>query len=190
VIDVKVNIAIIVFAVIVLTSLRTVAGSSDAPGKKIFVPIVQSAEKPPPAPTPVPAPTQPPQSPVAQQVIALVNRERAANGLPPVAFNAKVNAAAQAHSSDMARNNFFSHTGSNGSSFGARLTAAGYRWTYWSENIAAGQTSPDEVVRGWMDSPGHRANILDRRAKDAGVGFVDQSGSEWGTYWTLDFAAP
>ncbi len=173
-----------------MSSLRYVSGDSNAPGTRIFIPVAQRAEPPPPAPTPVPPPAQTQQQQFEQRVIALVNQQRAANGLPALAYNAQVGAAARAHSQDMASHDFMSHTGSNGSNVGTRLTAAGYRWTAWAENVAAGQPTPDEVVADWMGSSGHRANILSTRAREVGAGFVAMNGTQWLNYWTLDFAAP
>jgi uncharacterized protein YkwD len=73
-------------------------------------------------------------------VIALTNQQRAIYGLPPLAANAALATAAQAHSNDMANNNFFSHTGSDGSNPGQRISRAGYSWYTYGENIAAGYT--------------------------------------------------
>lgn len=132
----------------------------------------------------------------AAQVIALTNQERAAYGLPPLAANTALNTAAVRHSQDMATNNFFSHTGSDGSSPGQRITQAGYSWYTYGENIAAGYSSPSSVVAAWMGSAGHRANILNNCFQDIGVGYVyDETdtypGGTWGYthYWTMDLAA-
>jgi len=132
----------------------------------------------------------------AAQVIALTNQERAAYGLPPLAANAALNTAAVRHSQDMATNDFFSHTGSDGSSPGQRITQAGYVWYTYGENIAAGYTSPSSVVAAWMGSAGHRANILNHCFQDMGVGYVYDEGDTypggtWGYthYWTMDLGA-
>ena len=89
-----------------------------------------------------------------------VNAFRAAEGERPLRRNAKADAAAMAHARDMARNGFFGHKGSNGSSVGGRLKAAGCRFTGAAENIAKGQRSDAEVVNAWAASPGHRRNML------------------------------
>ena len=89
-----------------------------------------------------------------------VNAFRAGEGEAPLRRNAKADAAALAHARDMARQGFFGHEGSNGSSVGARLKAAGCRFTGAAENIAKGQRSDAEVVAAWAASPGHRRNML------------------------------
>jgi uncharacterized protein YkwD len=82
----------------------------------------------------------------------------------------------------------FAHEGPDGSQVWDRAVAAGVRLPKVAENIAAGQRTPAEVVRGWMDSPGHRANILDRDLTQIGVGRVE--GGSYGVYWTQVFGAP
>jgi uncharacterized protein YkwD len=89
-----------------------------------------------------------------------VNAFRAAKGEAPLRRNAKADAAAFAHARDMAGQGFFGHKGSNGSSVGGRLKAAGCRFTGAAENIAKGQRSDAEVVAAWVASPGHRRNML------------------------------
>lgn len=89
-----------------------------------------------------------------------VNAFRAGEGEAPLRRNAKADAAALAHARDMARQGFFGHKGSNGSSVGGRLKAAGCRFTGAAENIAKGQRSDAEVVAAWAASPGHRRNML------------------------------
>ncbi|GAB4424660.1 MAG: hypothetical protein OHK0015_03770 [Chloroflexi bacterium OHK40] len=137
-------------------------------------------------------------SAVAAEILALVNAERAAAGCGPLTLDTRLTAAAQSHSEDMATNNFFDHVGSNGSSPGARATAAGYNWRTVGENIAAGYTSAEAVMAGWMGSAGHRDNILNCAYTHLGVGFVYQpddaplAGVNWPyyRYWTQLFAAP
>ena len=89
-----------------------------------------------------------------------VNAFRAVEGEGTLRRNAKADAAALAHARDMARQGFFGHKGSNGSSVGGRLKAAGCRFTGAAENIAKGQRSDAEVVAAWVASPGHRRNML------------------------------
>lgn len=135
-----------------------------------------------------------PETDFATEVVALVNQERAAAGCSPLAVDPLIENAALAHSRDMARNDFFSHTGSDGSSPADRVTAQGYEWTRLGENIAAGYTSPAAVVAGWMDSPGHRANILNCDFTETGVGYYylenDSGETNYHHYWTHDFARP
>lgn len=120
-----------------------------------------------------------------REVIALTNDERASAGLPPLAADATLTAAAQAHSADMVARDFYAHTSPEGSRPWDRAAAAGSAHRAVGENIACGQRSPAEVVRGWMDSPGHRANILKRDFTHIGIGLA--GGSRAGTYWTQLF---
>ncbi|WP_097868911.1 sigma-70 family RNA polymerase sigma factor [Streptomyces sp. rh34] len=151
---------------------------------------------PPPAPTtaaPAPAPKPEPPAPApaasagtADQVTELVNAERAKEGCGPVTVNDQLNTAAQRHSADMEARNYFSHTSQDGRNPGDRITAAGYQWSTYGENIAKGQRTPAEVMQSWMDSPGHRANILNCSFKEIGVGKQDSGG---GPVWTQVFGA-
>ncbi|WP_328773756.1 CAP domain-containing protein [Streptomyces sp. NBC_00286] len=123
----------------------------------------------------------------AADVIALTNAERASAGLPPLAPDPLLTAAAQAHSADMVGRAFYSHTSPDGSEPWHRAAAAGSTRRTIGENIACGQRSPAEVVRGWMNSPGHRANILKPAFTHIGIGFA--GGGSAGTYWTQLFGA-
>ncbi|MGW0824500.1 CAP domain-containing protein [Streptomyces sp. NPDC002845] len=123
----------------------------------------------------------------AAEVIALTNAERAGAGLPPLAADPYLTTAAQAHSADMVARAFYSHTSPDGSEPWHRAAAAGSTRRTIGENIACGQRSPAEVVRGWMDSPGHRANILKPDFTHIGIGFA--GGGSAGTYWTQLFGA-
>ncbi|MGY1495474.1 CAP domain-containing protein [Streptomyces sp. QTS52] len=123
----------------------------------------------------------------AAEVTDLTNRERARAGLPPLATDAPLTRAAQAHSTDMVVRAFYSHTGPDGSRPWDRAAAAGSTRRTIGENIACGQRSAAEVVEGWMNSPGHRANILKREFTHIGIGFA--GGGKAGTYWTQLFGA-
>lgn len=102
-----------------------------------------------------------------------VNTFRASAGLPPLARSAALDAAAQAHAADMARNGFFGHRGSNGSTHGERIRAAGMSPCGAAENIADGPFTPSGVMAGWMGSQGHRRNILNRRYSEYGLARVE-----------------
>lgn len=146
-----------------------------APESQLFVPMVQrSPNEPAAAPTRTPSPT--PSAPTAfeQQVFDMVNQERANAACGPLSINAKLTATARGHSEDMALNDYFSHTGLDGSSVSERA-AAGYHFSWIGENIAAGQSSPESVMAGWMQSPGHRANILRCEYREIGVGYYYQA---------------
>ncbi|NGO43734.1 CAP domain-containing protein [Streptomyces ureilyticus] len=123
----------------------------------------------------------------AADVIALTNAERASAGLPPLAPDPLLTMAAQAHSADMVARAFYSHTSPDGSEPWHRAAAAGSTRRTIGENIACGQRSPSEVVQGWMNSPGHRANILKPAFTHIGIGFA--GGGAAGTYWTQLFGA-
>ncbi|MCK9895536.1 CAP domain-containing protein [Frankia sp. AgB32] len=124
-------------------------------------------------------------TPMLAQVVALTNAERERVGLHPLSVDPTLAAAADAHSRDMAARGFFAHTSPDGRSVSDRVVALGYRYSRVAENIAAGQTSAEEVVTGWMNSPGHRANILIPQLRQIGVGYA--TGGEFGTYWTQVF---
>ncbi|MFJ3963329.1 CAP domain-containing protein [Streptomyces sp. NPDC090036] len=120
-------------------------------------------------------------------VLALVNKERAAAGCGPVTANAKLNAAARGYSDTMARSGVMSHTGPDGSTMTSRVEAAGYAWSRLGENIARGQSDADAVMKAWMNSSGHRANILNCAFKEIGIGVHKGDGGPW---WTQNFGAP
>ncbi|MGQ4435154.1 CAP domain-containing protein [Streptomyces sp. SAS_260] len=123
----------------------------------------------------------------AAKVVELTNAERGRAGLRALAVDPLLAAAAQAHSTDMVARAFYSHTSPDGSQPWDRAAAAGSRRRTIGENIACGQRSPAEVVEGWMNSPGHRANILKPDFTHIGIGFA--GGGQMGTYWTQLFGA-
>ena len=127
----------------------------------------------------------------AGQILARINTLRTQNGLPPLDLNGQLAASAQQHSDDMAATGSISHTGSDGSSIDARIRASGYgHWRgfgIWGENIYGGQTADVETAWNfWINSQVHRANLLNPRYREVGIG-VSQSGN--GTYYTLNFGA-
>ncbi|KAK1947035.1 Uncharacterized protein P3T76_001045 [Phytophthora citrophthora] len=138
------------------------------------------------AQTPTVAPT--PQSSTMQtQMLAAVNKQRKAAGLSELCANKKLQAAAQGHSNDMAKNDFMSHTGSNGSTMSKRVTDSGFAWNSIAENVAAGQTDVEAVMTAWMNSAGHRANILSSTVTMFGCAYAYNSDSTYKHYWTQDF---
>ncbi|MFE2151114.1 CAP domain-containing protein [Streptomyces lavendulae] len=146
-------------------------------------PVQPPAEPAAPAASPAPEASPAPSGAVAE-VVALVNKERAAVGCPAVTVNAQLTKAAQDHSADMAAHATMSHTGSDGSDPGQRITAAQYMWKTYGENVAYGYPTAAKVMEGWMNSPGHKRNILDCSFKEIGVGLAQP-----GQYWTQDFGA-
>ena len=146
----------------------------------------QQPEQPPADDSPAPeAPDDSdPQGDFAAQVAALVNAARAEYGLPALTVDAKVQQAAQVRARESAQS--FSHTRPDGSSFSTALTEAGVSYTRSGENIAYGQSTPQQVVQAWMDSAGHRANILDAGFTHIGVGYAVVNGT---AYWEQLFTA-
>jgi len=122
-----------------------------------------------------------------ERVIEITNLRRDENDVAPVRTNADLNWAAQLHSQDQADRDVMSHTGSDGSNAGQRISRQGYRWITYGENVAAGYPTASAVMRGWMNSAGHRRNILHPGFKDIGVGLAT---SDDGTrYWTMVLAS-
>ncbi|HZF91550.1 sigma-70 family RNA polymerase sigma factor [Streptomyces sp.] len=161
------------------------AAPSKSPAEKTAPSARPSAARPAPSAPSTSVTRQAPTGTVAQ-VVALVNKERAAAGCAPLAEDPELNRAAQGHSEDMAARDFFDHTNPDGADPGQRTTAAGYAWSTYGENIARGQQTPEAVMESWMNSPGHRANILNCSFEDIGVGVHDGSGGPW---WTQNFGA-
>ncbi|WP_217140287.1 CAP domain-containing protein [Streptomyces sp. AC627_RSS907] len=118
------------------------------------------------------------------RVLALVNEERAAAGCSPVTANDRLTRAADEYSDVMAGSGVLSHTGPDGSTMASRVEAAGYQWSAVGENIAQGQSDAASVMDSWMNSAGHRANILNCSFKELGVGVHFGDGGPW---WTQDF---
>jgi len=128
-----------------------------------------------------------------QQVLTLVNQERAKASLQPLSFESHLLQAAEIHSQNMASQDFFSHTGADGSKFTDRMQAAGFTMRGRSaENIAAGSDTPAAVVESWMNSSGHRANILTPEFTLLGVGHYylanDTGNVNYNHYWTQVFS--
>jgi uncharacterized YkwD family protein len=119
------------------------------------------------------------------EVLRLVNAERAEAGCGPLVANATLVGVARAHSADMAARGYFSHTDPEGRSPFDRMRAAGYAGRAMGENIAAGYTTPAAVMAAWMNSSGHRANILNCRFAEIGVGYA--AGGSFRHYWTQNF---
>jgi uncharacterized protein YkwD len=122
------------------------------------------------------------------RVLDLANQERASRGLAPLALSAELQSAARGYAGAMASGGFFSHNGPDGSTPRSRIEAAGYHgWSFFAENIAAGQGSPEAVMASWMNSEGHRKNLLDPRAKEIGIGHVFAGGTRYGHFWVQNF---
>ena len=121
------------------------------------------------------------------RVVELVNEQRAAHGLPPMAINGTLGSAAQGYAEYMAEANFFAHRGLDGSTLVTRAEAAGYRaWSFLGENLAAGQPTPERVVAAWMKSPTHRANVLSSEAAEIGIGKAYNPAAKYRVYWAME----
>ncbi|MFG2769961.1 CAP domain-containing protein [Streptomyces sp. NPDC048350] len=179
-------------AVSVPPSAHRSAVSAPAPAPKESAPA--SA---PPAQTPVRAPA--PENAVApvpkaggggkaaqfvEQVVALANTEREKAGCSPLRADGRLHESAQAHADDMADRDYYGHTTPEGRDAGDRITAAGYTWSSWAENIHRGPKTPVEAMEDWMKSDGHRRNILNCSFKDVGVGVTLTSNGPW---WVQNF---
>lgn len=101
------------------------------------------------------------------------NAYRKANGKPALSLNKKLTKAAERHARDMAKKDFRSHTGSDGSSVGQRVRKAGYKWCHVSENITWGRRSLADAIAAWDASAGHKENMLRRKPKEYGLAVVD-----------------
>lgn len=125
----------------------------------------------------------------ARALLDAVNWSRALAGLSPVRCDARMVRAARDHAKDMVRRDFFDHDSPDGQSIADRATRAGYAWQAVGENLSAGRETAGEVVQAWLDSPGHRDNMLDPDMRDAGVAYVradpDPGEVRYGKYWVL-----
>lgn len=122
---------------------------------------------------------------VEQQVLSLVNEERSKRDLPSLKMDTAISQVAILKSEDMRDSNYFNHTSpSYGSPF-EMMKSFGISYKYAGENIAAGQPSADAVMKSWMNSPGHKANILNKNYTHIGIGHV--TGGKYTHYWTQQF---
>jgi uncharacterized protein YkwD len=169
-------------------SLRVVGAVLDADGPMVAR-AASGAERVasggPTAATPAPPPDG--TAALAAEVVRLANVERAAAGRSALATDPAVTRAAVDHSADQAATGRMSHTGSDGSDAGTRLTRAGFEWRTWGENVAVGQRTAADVMSAWMASPSHRENILSGSFTKIGVGAVTDAGGR--TFWTMVLAA-
>ena len=136
---------------------------------------------------------------VASRVLELVNAARAHArhcgaesfaAAAPLRRNALLEKSALAYAQDMARYAYMDHTGRDGSSPQQRISAAGYAWVEAGENLASGVMSADEVVAGWLHSPGHCANLMQPAYTEMGVAFAVNPRDAAGVYWALEFGRP
>ncbi|MEU8570502.1 CAP domain-containing protein [Streptomyces pathocidini] len=171
------------------TSAENRWADHDSSGKPSAQPASDASKAPAASPTASPSSSKSatpslsaPASGDTARVVELVNSERSKAGCSPVTVDEKLTKAAQDHSKDMAEHGNMSHTGSDGSDAGERITRAGYSWSTYGENVAYGYSTPEQVMEGWMSSPGHKRNILNCDYKEIGVGLAQPD-----HYWTQDF---
>ena len=124
----------------------------------------------------------------AEAILKLVNQERAKAGVPALTLSEKLTSIANTKAKDMADNNYFSHDSPTYGSPFDMLKQFGVSFSYAGENIAAGQKTAEEVMNSWMNSSGHKANILNKNYTQLGVGFV--RGGQYGTEWVQLFIRP
>jgi uncharacterized protein YkwD len=136
---------------------------------------------------------------LASEVLKLVNHARSAArscggekfaAAPPLRASALLTRVASGHADDMARNNFLAHEGSDQSTPARRADRAGYRWKLIGENVAGGPDSAVEVVDGWLASPGHCRNIMNRHFTEMGIAYAVDERSELAIYWSQVFGLP
>jgi uncharacterized protein YkwD len=165
---------------------------TEAPATTVAPPPTTTAPAPPPPSGGAPAATQ-------ADLLAQVNARRATGlncggvwfpPVPPLTLQGTLGAAAQGHADDLATRNYFSHTGLDGSSPADRITAAGYRWRAWAENIAAGQVTTTAAITGWFNSPGHCENFMSSTVTQVGFGLAQNPSSTYRIYWVADMARP
>ncbi|MET7416837.1 CAP domain-containing protein [Streptomyces rubiginosohelvolus] len=157
----------------------TAPEKSSSPASKAPAPPKTSAA-PPPSKKPSPSPTD---ASARSEVLALVNQERAKVGCSPLSTSAPLTSLAQNFSEDMAARGFFDHTDPDGDTPWDRAAQAGVQGLA-AENIARGQADAQAVMEGWMNSEGHRANILNCDYKTIGIGIHEGSGGPW---WVQNF---
>lgn len=144
------------------------------------------------------APAVPDQAAVTEKVLALINAERAKQGCGPLQVDAKLSQAAERESRDMVTKHFFSHNDPDGATPGSRVKDTGYVYQMIGENIEVNTDTPEDAVASWMNSPGHRANILTCAFRDTGIAVavqddnipVDGVPHAYKAYWTQVFALP
>lgn len=123
-----------------------------------------------------------------QRIVELVNQRRQEAGLAPVRVNATLASCAQQYSDVQAAQSAINHTGPDGSNPGQRLKRCGYTWKHYGENLAAGYVDANEVMTAWMNSPGHRKNIMNGKLKEIGIGFAhrDNDPGQFFDYYVME----
>ena len=126
----------------------------------------------------------------AEMARDVINAYRKERGLKPLKLNPELTEAAKNHSRDLAKWDRISHFGSDGSNPWDRVKRSGYNARVAAENVGTGQTSFEEVLKGWKESPGHNKNLLLADAEHVGIALVREGKTEFKTFWTLVIGAP
>ncbi|MGH9133133.1 MAG: CAP domain-containing protein [Ilumatobacteraceae bacterium] len=165
-----------------LVAAATLTHAASGPITQAAVPGEPASRLEVPAQATEPAPSA--DERMARLLAEQIDAARAEHGLPPYQYDAAVAAAATAHSADQAAHDRMSHTGSDGSNAGQRLTRYGVTWQSWGENVGAGFTEPASLLQAWLDSPSHRPTVLSSTYTRVGVGVV--AAADGTRYWTMD----
>jgi uncharacterized protein YkwD len=184
---------------LLLLVLTSACATTPLPGSGINPnPPASPPPSPPASPAPPANPVPPPApSTTADAYLQAINtaRSRARScgtqsfaAAAPLAWSTKLEAAARAHSTDMRDRNYFDHENVQGPTLAQRLATAGYAYRGYGENIAAGYATLDAVMAGWLQSPGHCANIMSPNFTEVGMALVQ--GGSYRTYWTMDLGRP
>ncbi|MEU7296351.1 sigma-70 family RNA polymerase sigma factor [Streptomyces exfoliatus] len=161
---------------------RTPAPTTPAPAATVAAPAPTTT---PPAPRRTARPTPPPTA--EERLTGLVNRLRAQAGCAPLRIDPRLTEAARGYARDMAARGYYGHASPEGDYADARITAVGYDWSAWAENLDRGRSDPASVVDDWKDGAQHEENMLDCRYRDTGV--ASAPGPD-GTVWVQKLAAP
>ena len=155
-------------------------------GKEVWLLLADGASLPPPD-----------DAALLDSVLERLNDIRAGGGRcggndfppsPPLTRSPALDDAASMHARDMAQNSFLAHTGSDGSNPGDRVSRASYEWRVVAENVAAGQTSADDIAATWLDSAGHCANLMDAKYSETGIAYALNPGDGRDIYWVQVYA--
>jgi uncharacterized protein YkwD len=124
-----------------------------------------------------------------QLLFEAINEVRALRGIAPLSIDERLASAAQAHADDMALNNFFERTGSDGASVEDRVAAAGFQALFVLENLGAGHPTATELIRDWVDSPSHEAVLRVADGTHVGIGYARNPDADWTDYWSMTVSA-
>jgi uncharacterized protein YkwD len=180
----------LIVAVMAFGSTAISSGLTKAALSATAIPIQDSNIKPSMKNTPAVTPQLLAQSDFQAQLLQMLNAERQKIGAPPLRISSQLAQAAQRHADDMAKNNFLSHEGSDGSTMESRIQETGYAFSAIAENVAGGQPTPESVIQTWLNSSGHRRNMLNPEYTEIGIGYATNSSSQYTHYWTQVFGTP